>query len=350
MTTLSGGSFSTVETIYHYSGSNGKLTEDGSISYSYWRQYDYEYHFGAPGCYRIRTYINSDGAKDVSTENCCPYHSWEKVSYIERTCTQDGESVRVSTCRICGKQEQQVDHYTADGHTWVQEGDFYYCARCGMENTNGANGHVALEDLTDYENGDNYLVGYYNPDAIVYTPYVCLLLKDGTQVNLDGVTVTRLETPRAYSFSKSEVKEAAEALGYTDEAEYDVKFVYVPVTDGGNFDYAVVFRKTDREIGIISESVAFVDYLSPRELRTYTICPKTDGTWVFTSNCEYQDPYARLFDANWNDLTDDDDRGSNNNYWFSYDLEAGKTYYLQVNWSGEDQYGFLMLKFQANAD
>ena len=62
----------------------------------------------------------------------------------------------------------------------------------------------------------------------------------------------------------------------------------------------------------------------------FSFVPEEDGTYVFESSNNSNDPYAILYDANQNEIARNDDGGSNNNFRVVDDLEKGATYYLYV--------------------
>ena len=59
----------------------------------------------------------------------------------------------------------------------------------------------------------------------------------------------------------------------------------------------------------------------------YRFTPEETGDYVFESTSNY-DTYCYLYDADFNQLTSDDDGGSGNNFRLRYTFEAGNTYYL----------------------
>ena len=206
----------------------------------YWYRYDYTYDFTG-SCTRTTTYTNSNGERNVSTDSCHP--SNYRVTDKEPTCTQHGAYHYV--CYWCG--DTVSEHVsTPKAHNWVKTDEYYVCSYCGLENANGANGSIVMEDLTaTLGNGENYVVGYWNHTLVKFSYYVCLYLNEPNaygdyQVDLEGITVTAVDGINGYAFSKAEVAAAAEALGY-GEGDYEVMFVFVPDGADGNFDYAIIF-------------------------------------------------------------------------------------------------------------
>lgn len=245
---------------------------------SYWHKYDYTYSF-VDGCYQTTTYVDSDGYSWTETYDICKMYNY--ITIEQPTCTQDGMYCR--ECDVCGKQsEHQI--ISPNDHNWVQIADnWYYCFTCGMENRNGASGDIILEDLTDsYGNGENYVVGYYIRNEVAFTKYVSLLLADGTEIIVDGISFITVYGLRTVAFSKAAVDACAAQNGYTD---YTVRFSFVPYGADGSFDYAVTFTE-NVDVGIIVNDVSFIDYIGAGQQVTYTIAPAESGTWVFTSYSE----------------------------------------------------------------
>lgn len=63
------------------------------------------------------------------------------------------------------------------------------------------------------------------------------------------------------------------------------------------------------------------------QLAAYSFTPTVSGTYYFYSTGSY-DTYGHLYDSNRNQLTANDDYGSDRNFRISYALTAGQTYYL----------------------
>ena len=303
---------------------------------SYWHKYDYTYSF-VDGCYQTTTYVDSDGYSWTETNDICKMYYY--IAVQQPTCTQDG--LKCYECEICGKQsEHQI--ISPNDHNWVQIADnWYYCFTCGMENRNGASGDIILEDLTDtYGNGVNYVVGYYVRNGVTFTKYVSLLLADGTEIVVDGISFITIDGLRAVAFSKAAVDAYAAQNGYTD---YTVRFSFVPYGADGSFDYAVTFTE-NVDVGIIVGDVSFIEYIGAGQQITYTIAPAESGTWVFTSYAN-ADTYGELYDTNGDCLQSNDDGGNNRNFRITYYLEAGETYTIVVRWYYSDTEGNVPLHF-----
>ncbi|MBE7079854.1 MAG: RHS repeat protein [Clostridiales bacterium] len=313
---------------------------EGASWYKYERTYTFE---DGCGCTCTTRYTNSDGADETKEENVCKL--WSSKTLKAPTCTQDGLA-----CYVCEVCEVETNHYTLspNGHSWHQiREDWYYCFRCGLENANGTSGSVIMEDLTaTYGNGENYVVGYYAQNNVAFTTYISLIWEDNEVAIWSGIDFIEIEGIRAYAFSKAQVDAWATENGYTG---YDIRFSFVPDGADGSFDYGITFTEM-MEVGDITTSVSFTDYVGMGETKVYTITPTANGTWTFTSRA-YSDTYVTLCDAEGNYLAYDDDSAHNyNNFLLTYYLEAGKTYQLHVRWYHSDRGGSMPLVFTQEVD
>ena len=187
-----------------------------------------------------------------------------------------------------------------------------------------------MEDFTArYGNGESYVVGYYSKTGVEFIYFVSLVLANGEEVVLEGVSFTNLTDVRAISFSIAEVRALAEELGYTDSTAYDVKISFVPYGSDGSFDYAVTFADpTVDSVGVITGDAYFVEYLGI-EGASYEISPAEDGEWTFFFMNRYSSVSAYLYDVDGNELTGRYG-GGYSDFSFTYQLEAGKTYTVVV--------------------
>ncbi len=215
-------------------------------------------------CYATRIYTDSFGSKDESSVEFHNEAFGEEIG--TPTCSQSG--IYRAVCNVCHEvvEEWKTAPY---GHHWRYdyEGYFYYCSRCGIENDNGADGEMILEDLSeDYGNGESYVVGYFSWGDVAYDFYVSIKLLDedgieiGKDIILDAVYVTKHDELRAYVFSREEVARLAEEFGY-GEGSYHVAFTFVPEGADGAFDYSITL--TDAKHSTDSEKNP-----SDEELRT----------------------------------------------------------------------------------
>ena len=308
-----------------------RLTTEGD----YWCRYDYEYDL-VDGCVKTTIYTDCNEEKWTEKEDYCFF--WKHETTKAPTCTQSGE--RCDVCVICGAHTDSYEVEPTD-HNWVEVSKGWYCCfSCGLENANGVSGDIIMEDLTEiYGNDENYVVGYYIRNNVKFTYYVCVVLADGTE-DIVEIEFTTIDGLRAYVFSKAVVEAYAESKGYTD---YDVKFVFVPIGSDSSFDYAVTFTETI-DVDTVIDDVSFIDYVPEGEWVGYTIIPAQTGAWTFTS-ASYFDTYAELYDSDGNLIINDDDSGTQNNFYISINLEAGQSYTIKVKWLDSAKAGTMPLLF-----
>ena len=182
------------------------------------------------GCTQTQVTTERDGTKNTWTREHCVF-TW--TFETEPTCTQPGKEICI--CAICGEKLDKAEERDPEGHDWGDEsaeGGVYTCSRCGLENTNGADGAMVVEDLSDDQ---SYVVGYWNKGDVTFTKYVSIVQADN-EVILAGINLTDLTAPRAIAFSKAEVEAAATEKGY-ESGTYDVRFTF----STGDLDYAITF-------------------------------------------------------------------------------------------------------------
>lgn len=227
----------------------------------YWYRHDYIYDWENFDCTRIHKYSDSEGDDWEKDETCHKIYYYSSP-FTQNTCTQYGTNHTYSQCKVCKKYfEDYMEDVRPSGHYWYDsDGDgIYQCSKCGLENINGADGQIIVEDLTEsHGEGTAYVVGYYNQNEVQYTYYVGVICNDlakddeNYEIVLDGVAFTELTREEnginAISFGKEEaqslVAAAVEEAGYT--GDYDLRFAFVPVGSDGDFDYAITF--TDETI------------------------------------------------------------------------------------------------------
>ncbi len=301
----------------------------------YWSRYDYSYSFENQ-CIRTTTLTDSYGQKNVYDEECCHLYRDE---VLEETCTQDG--AYCNECYVCNYHSEEYV-INPHGHSWRSGGGLgYYCTKCGMENANGADGSIILEDLTrKYGNGENYVVGYFEATSVEFTHYISLVLDDDSIVDIiDNIEIIQLENVRAFAFSRVAVETWATENGYAD---YKVRFTFVPVGSDGNFDYSITFTEP---VEIITDSIKFVDFIGAGEEKYYVITPTVDSKWIFQSTGD-SDTKAYLYNADGTQLVYSDDDGKGSNFLIEYDLEAGQTYTLKVMFYSDSRAEYVPLDFE----
>ncbi|MBQ8320644.1 MAG: hypothetical protein IJX81_07195 [Clostridia bacterium] len=300
---------------------------------AYWRRYEYRYNFEA-GCVRTLVYSDSKG-EGYEEDGTCHKGAWRTVK--EPNCTETGleecycmvckkviqtaeldiyhpyswRTVKAATCSQTGLEEYyctlcgDVDHsyVITPNHAWtyIPVTGTYYCPKCGLENANGADGDIVMEDLTAaYGNGESYVVGYWYGGEVEFTYYVSLMLHTPTADGNDEIVLTEIEffdltDVQAIGFSKSAVAEAATTAGYTAD-QYDVRFAFVPVGMDGSFDYAITFTEDEAvNTELVPEGEQLVKLaLVEGETTTFTFT-LTEETYV--SFDSYGDANVNLYNS-----------------------------------------------------
>ncbi len=107
---------------------------------------------------------------------------------------------------------------------------------------------------------------------------------------------------------------------------------------------------TDGNVTIEEISLGESKYVSLEEDESawFRFIPEADGVYVFRSSNAYDDPYATLYDEDFDRIAEDDDDGENLNFLISYYLYAGKSYYLEANSYDDDSY-YVTVKLGAKA-
>ena len=96
----------------------------------------------------------------------------------------------------------------------------------------------------------------------------------------------------------------------------------------------------DCELLTVGESKP-VTILSPDDDVVFKLTPSEDISAVFWSSGDL-DTFVRLYDAEMNELTTDDDSGADQNFRLAADLQGGKTYYLQARCYGNATGSFML--------
>lgn len=199
------------------------------------REYDYSNGYCSP---MIKESTQSgespvrEGAVSHSTEG-------EYITYP--TCTQLGTKL----CRFCHEEVQDVDYYF-EGHNYVNG----VCQICGLENSNGFNGRVILEDLS-YTSETDYVIGYYNREGDAYSLQFSLINPDSDEYGADyevilpdvyytdsNQDVEELKFYRSgkISFSVAQIADYAANEGLKN---YLIRVYFVSERYGSTLDYAI---------------------------------------------------------------------------------------------------------------
>ena len=131
------------------------------------------------------------------------------------------------------------------GHNYVKGGDTYYCSDCGLENKNGVDGLVVIEDM---EEDGVYKAGYYNRANVQYEVYIVVNYGTENDEYLENVKITDVTThgnSGIVTVDMESLAQAIKALG--DDVEVttvSIVFQYVdPASsnEGGVVDHAITF-------------------------------------------------------------------------------------------------------------
>lgn len=222
------------------------IRADGS---QYWEQDAYTYDLA--NCVRIREWSNSIGDFTTSEEKYHGSITWHREDK-QVTCSQAGYYHEWSTCDSCGMIDYQYYEEYKPGHSWEKIDDnLWKCDVCGLENTNGADGSVILEDLTEtYGNGTEYVIGYYKPEYVPYGIRISVVLEDleegdnliDLDINEFNYKTTKNDGYNGMSFNKATADEAAKAAvasisGY--EGTYAIRVTFIPLGGDDTLDYAI---------------------------------------------------------------------------------------------------------------
>ena len=334
--------------IYLYTMLNGYdvLLQQKRIEGKWWCQYDYTWSFDN-GCNRTYVYTDANGGYRTGSEKSC-HPTWWWTTLTNPTCSQQGIEGR--WCPVCEKLFNR-NYFAPEGHNWIWlADDLYYCYDCGLQGQGGSDGDVIIEDLTDrYGNGENYVLGYYNTNGVAFTIKVSLMVyvpewDDYDQIVLELEPTLVDDLYRGAYISKAAVKAAAEELGLA-EGEYEVRMSFVPDGADSSFDYAITFgdlRGHEAADFAIHDDASMVVYAPLADFTTIKVVSETTADWRFYSTTHYE-VYGCLVDEEGNFLK------SGYNYDFTYTLEAGKTYYLQV-YHTNSQGGYVAVFFDKMND
>lgn len=116
--------------------------------------------------------------------------------------------------------------------------------------------------------------------------------------------------------------------GYT----YYIKVGYYAGNSSGTFEFVIEKEEqegtsfeTAIEAGLGSNDVSIL--VSGQNVY-YIFTPNETAIYEIYSNLSDCDPRGALYDEDYNQITSDDDSGEGNNFYISYELTAGETYYI----------------------
>ena len=140
--------------------------------------------------------------------------------------------------------------------------------------------------------------------------------------------LTFLEEGTEYSFEDVQTVDGVTFLGFSNGGSGTIVDSYVDVV--ASFD-------VDSYMMDITEGT-YSRYVDQGETIEYRFTPTESGTYFFYG-INNKDSFAKLYDANHNEITYDDDGGSHNQFRIAWDLEAGTTYYFAARWYSDSTSG-----------
>ncbi len=226
---------------------------DGS---TYWQQYDYTYDY-TEGCKRIEHYTDSNGEDWTNEYEWHDTTSWTYETLEEPTCSQYGTRREYAVCNRCNQITEDYQYsigYKGHSWNWNDEKQTYVCSVCSLENINGADGSIVLEDMSAaWGNGVNTVVGYGTWREISdFNPYLSVILYDAAEGENDELVIDyadflyltkEADGINALSYNTAAVQAAAEAAianaGYS--GSFAIRISFVPVDGDDTLDYAITF-------------------------------------------------------------------------------------------------------------
>ena len=330
-----------------------KITENKGAESEYRREWTYSYDFEA--CKYTVTYKNSNGYTSIENYN----HLGGSSSEVTKmpTCSQSGEIE--CRCDNCG--EVVETGYLPPDHSWSKISDnSYVCVICGLKNTNGVSGKIIMEDLTDYENGEDYVVGYYFRENGIenYNTVVSLVRKnfvgnvndeiylgmaaDKFVITTEGVVSVRFGRAYVNQLALAKLGE----LGL-DMANYNVRFSFVPVGFKEDLDYAITFEKIEdysSEIDATSGELYLFKVDPLQNGVTITFTAKDNGFYtIATADITVRDSWGNNYSVGSSysvSISDGETEVNTYNFsvcspkrnksFFVYKFDAGKTYTINI--------------------
>ena len=173
-------------------------------------------------------------------------HSYNTIWITHASCTQYGQYT--NECVVCSVSEPVADQEPY-GHDWYYDDSLgcHRCSRCALKNSNGADGNIVMEDLSDEE---FYIVGYWVREEMAFDPRAAVVkynTESGEEevILLDGIDYTTMTKEvdgiNAISMDKAQVDAAVAAQLDGYEGGYAVRVIFVPSNDPSIMDYALTF-------------------------------------------------------------------------------------------------------------
>lgn len=208
-----------------------------------WYQHEYAYDFDA--CTRTHTYTTYEGTNDVTTDSHFNGSiSNENQNVIDSTCTQYGSYQHSTSCNLCG-EIVDTEHVWMEpnGHNWypTDEGT-HMCQTCGLVSDTADYQAIVLEDMTDYENGTEYVIGYWNRENLEFNVRASIAI-DGVMneyINDFEPTILTKENDwqNVVKFNVADLQGYAENTGYPLETS-PIRIIFEVSQNGVLTEYAI---------------------------------------------------------------------------------------------------------------
>ena len=272
-----------------------------------------------------------------SATDCTLYAKW--ITNVSQATVMEADRAYTANITIGGQRVLYAFTANKSGtHTFLISGDFYPDGYLYDSDLNHAEYDNDSEDdfsiSYQLEAGKTYyLVAKFYSDAntgsfdvTVISPFTYSFETNG------GNTIEPKVTSTGFTLPTPERDEAI-FLGWYDNAECEGDAL--PSWYRGTGD-CTLYAKWMTKDNIADQSVnmqANVVYGAEIEFGgqkiIYAFIPLASGTYIFSANGDY-DTYGYLYDSDLVELAHNDDGEEDNNFSISYQLEAGKTYYLMV--------------------
>ena len=306
--------------------------EDGT-----WVKKEYTYDFAAGCKYTLRiTYSDGRTYEENGTD-----HASEVRTIKESTCASDG--LEVDECLMCRNALGKERVVKAEGHEFVGVADSeeMICYKCGALESPGdvTPEGVVVEDITDYEDGENYVAAYNGLQNDGFT--LSLVLREKY-----GINEERNEVELAFGDDKFVVDALNRAISFDKAAADALKNAKIKELGLNADDYylSLCFTVVNGTETVKAYREFKLPPLTEGEVvgECFYVVTAGDGKWaeititvsenirLKITSITVKDTKAYLYDENGEEVAGNEDGGYDNNFLINYYFEAGKTYTLKV--------------------
>ncbi len=334
-------------TLYEYTAN-----EDGT-----WVEKEYTYDFAAGCKYTVKiTYSNGKTYEESGTD-----HVLENRTIKEASCASDG--LEADECLMCKKTVGNARVVEAEGHEFLtrDETGNLICHKCGaLEDIDSLSPeNIVIEDITDYEDGENYVAAYNGLQKDSFTLSLVLREKYGKSEARNEVTLAfetekfvvdtenrtiSIDRATADALKNAKIKE----LGLNAD-DYYLSLCVIVVKGTQTVKVYREFKLPPLTEGVVSGECFYVVTAGDGKFAEITITVTESMTLEIVSLVK-SDTVASLYDENGELLVDDDDGGDLYNFSIIYRFEAGKTYTLKVGfYSNSIQESPILISFSESS-